>query len=106
MHSLSGNIKLICTYCETGQKSSPKSLFYLCLKLVQINFYIFRQSTNHVYLLYSSINISCTDRRGHCGCDQMVVGLTTTYSFSDLLQVGGFFLVLWFPLPIKLAAII
>ena len=38
--TMSEDINLICTRCETGQKSS---LFYLFLKLVQINIF----SKNH-----------------------------------------------------------
>ena len=32
------NIIFICTLCETVQKSSPDPLFFLFLKLVQINY--------------------------------------------------------------------
>jgi hypothetical protein len=39
IRTLSDDLKLICTCCETGQKSWPKSrLSYLFLKLVQIHF--------------------------------------------------------------------
>ena len=46
--------------------------------------------------------------RGCRGCDHMVVGFMTTYAVSayHLWQVGGFFLVLRFPPPIKLTEIL
>ena len=53
IRTLSLNLKLICNCCETGrQKSWPKhSLFYLFLKLVQINF-IFSDNVHILYIYW------------------------------------------------------
>ena len=71
-HTLSVNIKLYCTLCETGQKSS---LFYLFLKLVQINFNIFRQCTYIVYFL-------CYPTKKSRECVIVVFFSSTTDRFS------------------------
>jgi len=63
IHTLSENIKFICTHSEPGQKCSPKdSLFYLFLKLVQINFTFFDNLGIIVYI-YKMYNYSESDIR-------------------------------------------
>jgi hypothetical protein len=51
IRKLSKNIQFICTCCETGQET--KSLFYLFLKFVQIN-YIF---SNNARILSLSVRV-------------------------------------------------
>jgi hypothetical protein len=74
MHTLSLNIKFICTRCETGLKSS---LFCLFLKLVQINF-IFTDNVRMLYI-YDAYLI----------CHQVLIfcSLSQVYSFQIVFHL-------------------